>query len=139
MTQGEPQDPVPMEQDPGSDLTPEEQEAWNKSEAARAEELGMAMAAELTAAKEEATKSAEARKPSRSPDSERVLRRALRSPSRERNSKAGGGGSSPMLAPVLEEGAEQKVPSDEEEEVDPEEKEVDGAQENQGETQEDDP
>jgi hypothetical protein len=134
-----------MEQDPGADLTPEEQEAWNKSEAARAEELGMAMAAELTAAKEEATKSAEAKKAresgskSRSPDPERVLRRALRSPSREKNSKAEGGDKSPPLASVLEEGAEQRVPSDEQEEVEPEEKEADGTQENQGATQEDDP
>eukprot|EP00972_Heterocapsa_arctica_P061883 9122584-Heterocapsa_arctica.AAC.1 len=80
------------------------------------------MAAELTAAKEEAAKSAEAKKEresgsmSRSPDPERVLRRALRSPSRVKNSKAEGGEEAPPLAAVLEEGAEQKVPSDEEEE-----------------------
>eukprot|EP00972_Heterocapsa_arctica_P086700 12781256-Heterocapsa_arctica.AAC.1 len=72
------------------------------------------MAAELTAAKDEAAKSAEAKNAretgskSRSPDPERVLRRALRSPSREKNSEAEGGEKAPPLAAVLEEGAEQR-------------------------------
>eukprot|EP00972_Heterocapsa_arctica_P052907 7788259-Heterocapsa_arctica.AAC.1 len=57
------QEPIPMDQEPGSDLTEDEQEAWNKSEKARAEELGMAMAAELTLTQEAAaaTKAKEAR------------------------------------------------------------------------------
>eukprot|EP00972_Heterocapsa_arctica_P030944 4550649-Heterocapsa_arctica.AAC.1 len=54
MTQPEGQEPAPMNLDAGADLTQEEQEAWNRSQIARAEELGLDLAAQLTAAKEEA-------------------------------------------------------------------------------------
>eukprot|EP00972_Heterocapsa_arctica_P043301 6387859-Heterocapsa_arctica.AAC.1 len=54
------QDPAPMDQDhkDGGELTEEEQETWKKSELKRAEELGLALAAELAVSQEEAAAAA---------------------------------------------------------------------------------
>eukprot|EP00972_Heterocapsa_arctica_P101965 15022863-Heterocapsa_arctica.AAC.1 len=87
----------------------------------RAEELGLALAAELVSAQEEeAAKAAkvarESSSPGRTPDPKRVNRRAQRSPSKDKEGKASAEEEATALKPVLEEGENTKVPSDEEEE-----------------------
>eukprot|EP00972_Heterocapsa_arctica_P091123 13446429-Heterocapsa_arctica.AAC.1 len=99
------QEPAPMDQDhiEGGELTEEEQETWRKSEKKRAEELGLAMAAELVLAQEEAMAAAkvarEASSPGRTPDPERVHRRAQRSPSKEKEGAAPPEEETPALEP----------------------------------------
>jgi hypothetical protein len=142
MTQPEGQEPAPMELDAGADLTPSEQEAWNRSQIARAAELGEDLAIQLTAAKEEAAaKAATGAKGSegngRSPNPERILRRAMRSPSKDKDKKAEDAGSASPLDAVLEEGESKKVPSDEEGEEEAEDAEEDDAQGKKGTPQED--
>ena len=118
MTQPEEQQAKPMELDggDGSALTQEEQEQWDRSELARAAELGKELADKLTAAKEEAA-AKEASKgigspgKARSPKEEKVARRALRSPYKK---KEGDEEDPPPLESVREEADSRKVPSDEE-------------------------
>eukprot|EP00972_Heterocapsa_arctica_P016378 2415380-Heterocapsa_arctica.AAC.1 len=84
------------------------------------------MAAELTQAQEEAAAAAakatrESVGKSRTPDPERVHRRAQRSPAKDKDGTAATAEAAPALEPVLEEGANTKVPSDAEEEEEDEE------------------
>eukprot|EP00972_Heterocapsa_arctica_P009097 1339668-Heterocapsa_arctica.AAC.1 len=100
------------------------------------------MAAELTQAQEEAA-AAEAKKTresvgkSHTPAPERVNRRALRSPSRDKDGTAAEAEAAPALEPVPEEGANRKVPSDAEEEEEVEEGAPEEAQPEPEEVQED--
>ncbi len=120
MSQPGEQEPKPMELDGGggSPLSQEEQELWDKSEHARAVELGIEMAGKLTAAKEEAAAQAAAQGTgspgkARSPQDEKAGRRAAsRSPYRR---KEGEGEVDPAaLEPVREEADNKKVPTDDE-------------------------
>eukprot|EP00972_Heterocapsa_arctica_P096387 14219606-Heterocapsa_arctica.AAC.1 len=79
------------------------------------------MAAELALTQEEATPAAakitrEATSPGRTPDPERVHRRAQRSPSKEKEGVAPPVEEAPALEPVQEEGENTKVPSEDEDE-----------------------
>ncbi len=103
-TQEELQEATPMDLSAGADLSPQEQEAWEKSKTARAKELGLAIAADLAAAT--------------GPQG---------SPPRGRSSKAEGAEETSSLAPVREEGTELKVPSDGDAEEEAEEDEAEGA------------
>ena len=130
LTQPGTQDPKPMEVDGAArgPLTQEEQEQWDALEQARAADLGMEMAAELTTAKEEAAAKGAPRDVAspgvaRSPNKDRIARRAAgRSPYKKREDEEGDG---PSLAPVREEAEAAKVPSDGEgeDEEDPEQPE----------------
>ena len=132
MTQPGEQAPKPMELDGGEGgaLSQEEQEQWDRSELARAEELGMELAGKLTAAKEEAAAKAAAQGTGspgkvRTPKDEKAARRAAsRSPYRK---KEGEGEEDPTpLATVSEEADHRKVPTDDEaeDEGEPEETEL---------------
>eukprot|EP00972_Heterocapsa_arctica_P092486 13641125-Heterocapsa_arctica.AAC.1 len=77
--------------------------------------------AQEEAAAMEARKARESAGNSRLPDPERVHRRALRSPSRDREDAAAEAEPAPALEPVTEEGANRKVPSEAEEEEEGEE------------------
>ena len=128
------QQPAPMEQDAGGELTQEEQESWDKSQLARAEELGKELADKLMAAKEEAAaKEATRAKGSpgkgRSPNPDRILRRAMRSPYKDKDRKGEDAEDAPSLEPVLEEGESRRVPSDEEGDEAEEDAEAEKAQE----------
>eukprot|EP00972_Heterocapsa_arctica_P035337 5199228-Heterocapsa_arctica.AAC.1 len=134
MTQPDGQQPAPMEQDAGGEFTQEEQELWDKSQSARAAELGRELAGKLMAEKEEAaaketTKGKGSPGKGRSPNLERIARRALRSPYKEKDRKGGEEEESPTLEPVLEEGESRRVPSDEEGEEAEEDAEAEKAQE----------
>jgi hypothetical protein len=120
MSQAAGQEPKPMDLDGGggSPLSQEEQELWEKSEAARAEELGIDLARKITAAKEEAAAQAAAQGTgspgkARSQQEEKAGRRsASRSPYRR---KEGEGEVDPAaLEPVREEADNKKVPTDDE-------------------------
>eukprot|EP00972_Heterocapsa_arctica_P083154 12254283-Heterocapsa_arctica.AAC.1 len=131
MTQPEEQGGHPMELDADrGPLSQEEQEAWIRSEARQAAELGEEIAEKLIAAQKEAAATEAARSKGssgkgRSPSTDRMQRRALRSSSRE--GREGGTENPPALEAVSEAGEEKKVPSDgegEEEEPAGEEEEV---------------
>ena len=120
MSQPGEQAPKPMELDGGEGrtLSQEEQELWDKSELARAVELGMEMAGKLTAAKEEAAAQSAAQGTgspgkARSPQDEKAGRRAAsRSPYRR---KEGEGEVDPAaLEPVSDEADNKNVPTDDE-------------------------
>ena len=100
----------------GSPLTPEEQALWDRSELARAEELGKELADQITASQgEAAAREAEQGKGSpgkgRTTKEEKVARRAQRSPYRKKEDGEG----TPTLEAVQEEAGDKNIPSDAEE------------------------
>jgi sRNA-binding protein len=131
MTQPEEQGAKPMELDGGEGgaLTQDEQEQWDRSELARAAELGKEMAEKLTAAKEEAAAKAASQTggspgKARTPKDEKAARRATsRSPYRKKEGEEDE--DPPSLATVREEADHKKIPTDDEGEdgVEPEETE----------------
>jgi hypothetical protein len=120
MTQPEEQRVKPMELDggDGSALTQEEQEQWDRSELARAAELGKEMADKLTAAKEEAAAKAASQDvgspgKARTPKEEKASRRALsRSPYKKKEGEEEE--EPPTLASVREEADSKRIPTDDE-------------------------
>eukprot|EP00972_Heterocapsa_arctica_P023347 3439594-Heterocapsa_arctica.AAC.1 len=83
MTQPGSQEPLPMEQDePRGPLTQEEQESWDRSQAAKALELGEALAKQLIADQNAAaapgTRERDSPGRGRAPNPERMQRRAER-------------------------------------------------------------
>jgi hypothetical protein len=134
MTQPGEQAPKPMDLDGGEGgaLSQDEQDQWDRSELARAKELGLEVAGKLAAAKEEAAALAAAQgtlSPGkvRSPKEEKAARRAAsRSPYRKRDEE--GEVDPTTLETVSEEADGKKVPTDDEGEEEEDPKATDPAQ-----------